>query len=95
MLQRILQMSLVVGALVGGGCRDESALQGPVELTPQQEQEILRQLKPDPQLRLVKTVAGVGRILAPTIYLETGQIDRFELRQLTISLPLMSSGCIG
>ena len=41
------------------------------------EKEILRQLKPDPLLRLLKTVAGVGKVLAPTICLETGQIDRF------------------
>jgi transposase len=43
----------------------------------QLEQEVLRQLKPDPLLRLLKTVAGVGDVLAPTIRLETGQIDRF------------------
>ncbi len=43
----------------------------------QLEQEVLRQLKPDPLLRLLKTVAGVGNVLAPTIRLETGQIDRF------------------
>jgi transposase len=41
------------------------------------EKEILRQLKPNPLLRLLKTVAGVGDILAPTILLETGLIDRF------------------
>jgi transposase len=41
------------------------------------EQEVLRQLKPDPLLRLLKTVAGVGDVLAPTIRLETGSIDRF------------------
>jgi transposase len=41
------------------------------------EQEVLRQLKPDPLLRLLKTVAGVGDVLAPTIRLETGEIDRF------------------
>jgi transposase len=41
------------------------------------EQEVLRQLKPDPLLRLLKTVAGVGSILAPTIRLETGEIGRF------------------
>jgi transposase len=41
------------------------------------EQEILRQLKPDPLLRLLKTVAGVGDVLAPTIRLETGEIGRF------------------
>jgi transposase len=41
------------------------------------ELEILQQLKPDPQVRLVKTVAGVGKILGSTICLETGQIDRF------------------
>jgi transposase len=41
------------------------------------EQEVLRQLEPDPLLRLLKTVAGVGNVLAPTIRLETGAIDRF------------------
>jgi transposase len=41
------------------------------------EQEVLRQLKPDPLLQLLKTVAGVGDILAPTIRLEAGEIDRF------------------
>jgi transposase len=41
------------------------------------EQEILRQLKPDPLLRLLKTIAGVGDVLAPTIRLETGEIGRF------------------
>jgi transposase len=44
----------------------------------QLEQEVLRQLKPDALLRLLKTVAGVGDVLAPTILLETGQIDRFR-----------------
>ncbi len=41
------------------------------------EKEILRQLQPDPVLKLLKTVAGVGRVLAPTILLETGEINRF------------------
>jgi transposase len=41
------------------------------------EHEVLRQLKPDPLLRLLKTVAGVGDILAPTIRLETGEVARF------------------
>ncbi len=41
------------------------------------EQEILGQLKPDPLLRVLKTVAGVGKVLGPTILLETGQIGRF------------------
>jgi len=41
------------------------------------EQEILRQVKIDPLLRLLKTIAGVGDVLAPTILLETGLIDRF------------------
>jgi transposase len=38
----------------------------------QLEREVLRQLKPDALLRLLKTVAGVGDVLAPTILLETG-----------------------
>jgi transposase len=41
------------------------------------EQEVLRQLRPDPLLRLLRTVAGVGNVLAPTIRLETGEIGRF------------------
>jgi transposase len=41
------------------------------------EREIRQQLKPDRLLRLLKTVAGVGNVLAPTIRLETGEIDRF------------------
>jgi transposase len=41
------------------------------------EQEILRQVKPNPLLQLLKTVAGVGDVLAPTILLETGAIGRF------------------
>jgi transposase len=44
----------------------------------QLEQEALRQLKPDPLFRLLKTIPGVGDILAPTIRLETGEIDRFR-----------------
>ena len=43
----------------------------------QLEQEVRRQLKPDPLLRLVMTVAGVGKVLAPMICLETGEIGRF------------------
>lgn len=42
------------------------------------EKEILRQLKPDPLLRLLKTIAGVGDVLAPTIRLETGEVSRFR-----------------
>jgi transposase len=41
------------------------------------EREILRQVKPNPLMQLLKTVAGVGNVLAPTILLETGAIERF------------------
>jgi transposase len=41
------------------------------------EKEVLRQLRPDPLLRLLESVSGVGNILAPTIRLETGAIVRF------------------
>jgi transposase len=43
----------------------------------QLEREVLKQLKPDAMLYLLKTVTGVGKVLALTILLETGQIDRF------------------
>jgi transposase len=42
------------------------------------EQEALRQIKPDPLFKLLKSVAGVGDILAPVIQLETGEINRFS-----------------
>jgi transposase len=41
------------------------------------EKEILRQIKPDPLFGLLKSIAGVGDVLAPTIRLETGEISRF------------------
>lgn len=41
------------------------------------EQEVLRQIRPDPLFGLLKSVSGVGNILAPTIRLETGEISRF------------------
>ena len=40
-------------------------------------QQALQQIKPDPLFRLLKTVAGVGDVLAPTIRFETGDIGRF------------------
>jgi len=41
------------------------------------EKEVLRQLRPDPLFGLLKSVSGVGDILAPTIRLETGEVGRF------------------
>lgn len=41
------------------------------------EKEVLRQVRPDPLFGLLKSVSGVGNILAPTIRLETGEIGRF------------------
>jgi transposase len=43
----------------------------------QLEREVLRQLEPDPLCTLLKSVIGVGKVLAPTIRLETGEIGRF------------------
>jgi transposase len=42
------------------------------------EKAILSIMKDDPLFKLVKTVPGVGPILAMTILLETGKIDRFS-----------------
>jgi transposase len=44
----------------------------------QLEREALRQIRPHPLFKLLKSIAGVGDILAPTIQLETGAIDRFS-----------------
>lgn len=41
------------------------------------EREVLRQVRPDAIWKLLKTVWGVGPILATTIRLETGALDRF------------------
>ncbi len=43
----------------------------------QLEREILRQIRPDFLFPLIKSIPGVGDILAPTIRLETGPIERF------------------
>lgn len=42
------------------------------------ESELLRQLKPNKEFQLLKTMSGVGDILSMTIYLETGDIGRFD-----------------
>lgn len=42
------------------------------------EAELMRQLKPCKAFQLLKTMSGVGDILSMTIYLETGDIGRFE-----------------
>lgn len=41
------------------------------------ETQLTRRLKPDPMWRLLKSIAGVGDVLAWTILLETGPIERF------------------
>src|SRR5579864_8526333 len=41
------------------------------------EKDILAKIKEDPAFHLVKTVPGIGPILAMTILLETGEIKRF------------------
>lgn len=41
------------------------------------EREILRQARPHPAFKPLKSVCGVGDILGQTILLETGEIDRF------------------
>ncbi len=42
------------------------------------ERSILAQVTPDPRFDLLKTVPGIGDILAETILLETGEISRFK-----------------
>ena len=41
------------------------------------EQEALRQIKPHPLFKLLNSIAGVGKVLAPIIQMETGEISRF------------------
>ena len=42
------------------------------------EKQIQKIIKPDPLFALLKSIPGVGQILAMTILLETGDIKRFE-----------------
>lgn len=42
------------------------------------EKSILRKIKKDPSFNLIKTIPGIGEILAMTILLETGEIKRFS-----------------
>ena len=41
------------------------------------EDEVLKQLEPRKEYRLLNSIPGVGKILASTIVLETGSIERF------------------
>lgn len=41
------------------------------------ERAVLRQLRPDPVWKLLRTIWGIGPILATTIRLETGELARF------------------
>jgi transposase len=42
------------------------------------ERSILKQVAPIPRLTLLQSICGIGPILAETIMLETGSIDRFK-----------------
>jgi transposase len=42
------------------------------------EQAIIRQAKPDPRYGCLLSIGGIGPILALTIMLETGTIERFK-----------------
>src|SRR5690606_13446461 len=42
------------------------------------ETELLRQLKPCKAFQLLKTIAGVGDVLSMSIYLGTGDLNRFN-----------------
>ena len=41
------------------------------------ENDVLKHLKPCPEYPLIASVPGIGQVLASTIVLETGSIDRF------------------
>jgi transposase len=41
------------------------------------EDRIADALKPSPQVRLLRTIPGIGEILAPLIWLEIGEVERF------------------
>jgi transposase len=41
------------------------------------EDRISDALKPSPEVRLLRTIPGIGEILAPLVWLEIGEIERF------------------
>lgn len=41
------------------------------------ERRIAEKLKSSPEIRLLRTIPGLGPILAPLVWLEVGQVDRF------------------
>jgi transposase len=41
------------------------------------ENQIAATFKPSPEVRLLRTIPGVGEILAPPIWLEIGEVERF------------------
>ena len=58
----------------------------------QLESEVLRRLRPDARFPLLKSIAGVGDILAPMILLETGPIERFATAGNYVSYCRMVKG---
>jgi transposase len=42
------------------------------------EERIATALKPSPEVKLLRTVPGVGEILAPLVWLEIGEVERFQ-----------------
>ena len=55
------------------------------------EREILRQTRPHPAFKPLKSVSGIGDVLAQTILLETGEISRFQ----TVGDYASYSRCVG
>jgi transposase len=41
------------------------------------EERIADMLKPSPEVRLLRTIPGIGEILAPLVWLEIGEVERF------------------
>ena len=41
------------------------------------EERIAAALKPSPEVRLLRSIPGIGEILAPLVWLEVGNVDRF------------------
>ena len=41
------------------------------------EERIAVALKPSPEVKLLRTIPGVGEILAPLVWLEIGEVERF------------------
>ena len=56
------------------------------------EERISVALRPSPEVRLLRTLPGIGAILAPLVWLEIGDVERFRERKTWPATPGLCPG---